>query len=27
VLTFSRGNPEKEGDFIMIVSKWEIVKE
>ena len=26
-LTFSRGNPEKESDFIMIVSKWEIIKE
>lgn len=25
-LTFSRGNPEKESDFIMIVSKWEIIK-
>lgn len=26
-LTFSQGNPEKEVDYIMIVSKWEIVKE
>lgn len=26
-LTFSRGNPEKESDFIMIISKWEIIKE
>lgn len=27
VLTFSRANPEKEGEFIVIVSKWEIVNE
>jgi hypothetical protein len=26
-LTFSQANPEKEGEFIVIVSKWEIVKE
>jgi hypothetical protein len=26
-LTISQGNPEKESDFVMIVSKWEIVKE
>ncbi|HEY8895731.1 MAG TPA: hypothetical protein VIM79_12990 [Niastella sp.] len=27
VLTFSQGNPEKESDYVMIVSKWEIIKE
>jgi hypothetical protein len=27
VLTFSQANPEKEGEFIVIVSKWEIVNE
>jgi hypothetical protein len=27
VLTFTQGNPEKEADFAVIVSKWEIVKE
>jgi hypothetical protein len=26
-LTISQGNPEKEADYIMIVSRWEIVKE
>lgn len=26
-LTISQGNPEKESDFVVIVSKWEIVKE
>jgi hypothetical protein len=26
VLTFTQGNPEKESDFVVIVSKWEIVK-
>jgi hypothetical protein len=27
VLTFTQANPEKEGEFVVIVSKWEIVKE
>jgi hypothetical protein len=27
VLTITEANPEKQADFIMIVSKWEIVKE
>jgi hypothetical protein len=27
VLTFTQANPEKEGQFIVIISKWEIVKE
>ncbi len=27
LLTFSQGNLEKEGDYLIIVSKWEIVNE